>query len=192
VRFEGIERVTIELAGECAAPAALPDGLTFDGRVSLFAFYVDDLRIRGVPFARSSYAEVLWRIGVRYRGEPAWWAVACDLEARLPAIAARRWVRYPVRRNALEVSESRVRIADTFGFSLGPDREPANIDHRILLTGNLYEVPWGDDASGAHTADVSDLTDTLGRVTVGTDISWSSTAIVRRGRRHRCGVAQRR
>jgi hypothetical protein len=34
--------------------------------------------------------------------------------------------------------------------------------------------------------------DALSRITIGTEIRWSAAALVRRGREHRCGAAQRR
>jgi len=198
-RFVGKERVTIELDGTFDGDVALPGGLALDrvdgrARVSLFAFYVDDIRIAFMPLIKSSYAEVLWRLAVRAGpgDDAAWWVAACDLAAAGPAWAARRWVRYPVRKQPVEVSDSRIAIADSFALELGAKRDPALVEQRPLLTGSLFRVPWGDDASGAHRAEVRSISDALGRLTVGADITWSSTAIVRHGREHRCGVAQRR
>jgi hypothetical protein len=50
-RFAGTERVTVELDGTFdAAAVVLPEGLVHDGgRISLFAFHVDRIRIAGVP-----------------------------------------------------------------------------------------------------------------------------------------------
>jgi len=102
-RFSGRERVTIEIDG-LFDPGTLeiPEQLELElhegrARVSLFAFFVEKLAIAGVPFVRPSYPEVLWRIAVRDRGEPAWWVACCDLAALGPRMAARRWVRYPTR-----------------------------------------------------------------------------------------------
>ena len=55
------------------------------------------------------------------------------------------------------------------------DGAPAwsGLEQRPLLTGDLYRVPWGDDgASVAHHAQIHDLTDSLGGLTVGTAITW--------------------
>lgn len=193
MKFAGTERITVELAGTFEPQLALPDGLAFDlvdgrARVSLFAFHVDDLRIGGVPFVRSSYAEVLWRIAVVHAGEPAWWVAACDLAARVPAIAARRFVRYPVRMVPVEVGETRIATGG-LEFALETGSDPVSVEQRTLLTGTLWRVPWGDDARGAHRAQVRNLTDRAGRETLGADVTWSTTAIVRRGREHRCGSA---
>ncbi len=56
-RFSGTERVTIELAGTFdPARVALPAGLAHDGgRISLFAFHVEQLRIAVVPLLSWSY-----------------------------------------------------------------------------------------------------------------------------------------
>lgn len=191
-RFEGRERVTIELDGFFKPTRDLPDRLEYElvegqARVSLFAFHVDNLKVKRVPFG-TSYSELLWRIAVRHAGAPAWWVTACDLEALIPTWAARRWVRYPVRWQRVNVTERQLSMRD-LNFDIGPGVGTARVEQRDLLTGDLYRVPWGDDASGAQHAEVTDLTDSLGRLTVGTDITWSPTAIVRYGRMHRCGVA---
>ena len=192
-RFIGTERVTIELDGFFEPVLELPSGLALDlvdgrARVSLFAFHVDDLRVVGMPVVSASYAEVLWRIAVRRGEQRAWWVAACDLHARGPGWAARRWVRYPVRKARVAVTEARVAV-DDFAFEVGAAGDRAIVERRTLLTGALYEVPWGDDGTGAHRAPVTSMTDSLGRVTVGRDIEWANTAIIRRGRQHRCGVA---
>lgn len=206
-RFAGRERITIELDGWFdPAALALPAGLVPEleggrARVSLFAFHVDALRVIGVPLVRASYAEVLWRIAVRRGDTPAWWVAACDLDARarLAAWAARRWVRYPVRRCAVAVTETGATgaialggPAGAFACTVGPGEASAGIEARELLTGQpgaLSRVPWGDDRRGASRAPVRHLTDTLGAATLGRAVAWANTAIVRRGRAHRCGAA---
>lgn len=77
MRFSGTERATIELdgwflPGALAVPRAAELELDAEGRgrVSLFAFHVDDLQIAGVPLLRASYAELLWRIAVRVDDRP--------------------------------------------------------------------------------------------------------------------------
>ena len=201
-RFEGRERITIELDGsfEPTPAFALPDGLVLElvdgrARVSLFAFHVDDLLVTGMPLIRASYAELLWRVAVRRGDERAWWVVACDIGAAGPAWAARRWVRYPVRKLHVAVEETGV-STDGLSFEVGPDGDrraivPAIIEQRALLTGDIYRVPWADDASGAHRAEVRAMRDTVSGITVGAEVGWSNTAIIRRGRQHRCGVATR-
>lgn len=204
-RFRGRERVTIELDGAFdPAGLALPAGIELDpaggpARVRLFAFFVERLQIAGVPLLRSSYAEVLWRVAVRAGGEPAWWALACDLAARGPRIAARRWVRYPVRAAAVEVEAARVRVRVAAGdgelaIAIGAPGAPAPLEHRPLITGEdaAWSVPWGDEDAEAEVAPARVLADTLSRLTVGAAVRWAPTGLVRAGREHRCGVARRR
>jgi hypothetical protein len=217
-RFRGRERVTIEFDGVFdPAGLAVPAGVSLEppdgpARVRLFAFFVEGIRIAGVPLLRASYAEVLWRVAVRAEGEPAWWALCCDLGAFGPRIAARRWVRYPVRAAEVEVVEDRVRVvapAGELAIAIGRPGEPgepagpggpaaggaAGVEPRRLITGldAAWAVPWGDDGGGgARAAPARVERDTLSRVTVGAEVRWAPTAVVRRGREHRCGTARRR
>jgi hypothetical protein len=205
-RFHGIEDVTIELAGSFdPARLEVPSCIELErdaggrARVSLFAFAVRRIRITGVPLIRASYPELLWRIAVRDGGAPAWWALACDLGARGPRIAARRWVRYPVRAQMVAVTAERISATGPAGdlaIRLGPAAETTAIDVRPLITGRdaSWLVPWGDDAGEVQVspAVVDVERDSLGEATVGSAIAWEHAACIRRGRRHRCGVARRR
>jgi hypothetical protein len=200
-RFRGRERVTIELDGAFdPSGLAIPAGIAVEGapaRVRLFAFFVEGLRVAGVPLLRASYAEVLWRVAVRADDAPAWWAIRCDLGALGPRLAARRWVRYPVRAAAVEVSGERVRVAAPPGelsIAIGPPGPPADAEPRPLITGQgaAWAVPWGDDGDAARAAPVEVEADTLSAMTVGAQVRWSPTAVIRTGREHRCGVARRR
>lgn len=209
-RFRGRERVTIELDGAFdPAGLAVPAGIELEltqgaARVRLFAFFVEGIRIAGVPLVRASYAEVLWRVAVRAAVgaeaaiAPAWWAVCCDLGARGPRLAARRWVRYPVRAAEVEVAEARVRVAAPAGgelaIAIGAPGGAAAVEQRPLITGldAAWVVPWGDDGREAEGAPASVERDTLSAVTLGREVRWSPTALVRRGREHRCGAGRRR
>jgi len=207
-RFHGTERVTWELDGTFAPDAvALPAGLSHDevegrGRVSLFGFAIEGLQITGVPLLRWSYAELLWRIAVRWRDRPAWWVVACDLAARGPAIAARHYVHYDVRPNVVTIDrhaltsrgaacELAVR-ADEADLERTP---PPPSERRVVLVGREagWRVPWGHDDSarriGVH---VRVERDSLSTATLQHPIIWRNTAILHLGRQHRCGVADRR
>lgn len=202
-RFRGVESLTIELDGTFDASAVkLPPGFEHDGgRVSLFAFHVDKLRVRGVPLLSFTYPEILWRLAVRRGDQRAWWAIACDLSARGPTWAARRYVRYDVRTHAVGVAEHRIRSGGPAGeLSIEIDNKVEPWDRgdepdRVLRTGAdaSWTVPWGDDAGTtaplAHRVRVE--TDTLSTPTVGTAVMWAKRAVVRRGREHRCGVARR-
>jgi hypothetical protein len=206
-RFSGRERVTFELAGSFEPGAlAVPDGLEHDdpggGRVVLFGFAVEGLRIRGVPLARWSYPELLWRIAVRRVAtkEAAWWVVACDLGARGPRWAARRYVRYDVRAQIVEVTEQRVASRGPAGelvlaLAATPSAPspPLVAAARPLLVGQNagWQVPWGEDDTPAVEADVHVERDSLALATIGAPVRWAARGTLRRGRQHRCGVARR-
>jgi hypothetical protein len=205
VRFSGTERATIELdgwfmPGAVAVPRAAE--LELDaagrGRVSLFAFHVDDLQIAGLPILRASYAELLWRIAVRVDDRPVWWIAACDLGSRRARYLAEREIHYPVRSANVAVDLDQVRSEATGGdlaISLGPQaRERLSPERRAVVTGPRaeWEVPWGDDGSGAHVAAANIAADTLSARTLGMSVTWAPVCLVRSGRLHRCGSARRR
>lgn len=206
-RFVGRERATIELDGSFdPAALAVPPclALELDGagraRVRLFAFHVVGLRVVGLPFVRASYAELLWRVAVRADREraPAWWVVACDLGARGPRLAAARYVRYPVRDQAVEVEAARVVSSGAAGrlaIALGPPGAPGLAhEPRAVVVGARaeYEVPWGDDGAAAKPAPATIEADSLAVATLGAPVAWAATAAIRVDREHRCGVARQR
>ncbi len=197
-RFTGTERVTIEIAGTFdATKVTLPAGLAHDGgRISLFAFHVERLRIAGVPLISWSYPEVLWRIAVTRDGTRCWWAIACDLEARGPAWAARRYVRYEVRRQHVVVDETRVVSRGRGELAIEISNQvaaPLALEHRELRTGRDagWVVPWGEDDTALLTHPVRLVCDSLSEPSLGAPVKWADRAVVRRGRAHRCGVAHR-
>jgi hypothetical protein len=206
-RFSGRERVTIEVDGWCdPAAVRVPSRLVLDldrdgrARVSLFAFHVDELRVAGVPLLRWSYAEVLWRIAVRDGHTPAWWVAACDLEPRGPRFAAARLVRYPVRHLPVIVDETQLVtgrrqsfVGDlAMGIAAPGEAVDTTNESRTLLVGPdaRWQVPWGDDHETARVATLRIERDSLSAATVGGPVDWAGTARVRRGRQHRCGVAE--
>lgn len=198
-RFTGTERVTVELGGTFdPSTVTLPAGLAHDGgRVSLFAFQVERLRMAGVPLLSWSYPEVLWRIAVRHDGVPCWWAIACDLEARGPAWAAHRYVRYEVRRHHVVVDETRVITRGEAGeLAIEISNKvaaPLELERRELRTGRDagWVVPWGDDLGPSLVHPVKILSDSLSEPSFGAPVKWADRAVLRRGRQHRCGVAHR-
>ena len=204
-RFFGRERATVELEGSfrpehLSVPPPLDLELDAEGRarVRLFAFHVDGLRIAGIPLVRSSYAELLWRVAVRTDQRPAWWVAACDLGARAPRWLAGRFVRYPVRAQEVAVGLDGVRSsggAGTLGIALGADgRDGAAPEVRTLLSGPgaEWEVPWGDDGVPGRLVTATVDEDSLAAATLGSPVTWTTTALVRAGREHRCGVARAR
>jgi hypothetical protein len=195
-QFHGIERATIELEGTFDATQSFsaPVDLEIDeddrARVSVLAFQVDDLKITGVPLVRASYAQLLWRIGIRHHGKPAWWVIACDLEPLGARLIVERTMRYPVRRNPVEVTVSSIN-APGFVVDLAAATSARRLeaDHRILVARDGWQVAWGDDAATAAVAPATVLDDMLAFETIGTRVQWSPTALVRTGREHRCGTA---
>ncbi len=136
-RFEGRERVTIELDGFFEPRPILPARLAYDlvdgrARVSLFAFRVDNLKMKRVPFG-ASYSELLWRIAVRHDDTPAWWVLACDLDALIPAWAAARWVKYRVRNLRVNIMDRQV-SADGLIFDIAPGGDIAEVEQRRGVT----------------------------------------------------------
>jgi hypothetical protein len=164
----------------------------------LFAFHVDDLQIAGLPLLRASYAELLWRIAVRVDGRPVWWIAACDLGSRRARYLAEREIHYPVRSASVTVDLDQVRSEAAGGdlaISLGPQaRERLSPERRAVVTGPRaeWEVPWGDDGSGAHVAAATIAADTLSARTLGMSVTWAPVCLVRSGRLHRCGSARPR
>jgi hypothetical protein len=205
VRFSGTERVTLELdgwflPGALAVPRAAE--LELDalgrGRVSLFAFHVDDLKVAGLPILRASYAELLWRIAVRIGDRPMWWIAACDLGSRRARYLAGREIHYPVRAANVTVDFDQVRTEAGGGdlaISVGrPTHERVSPDRRTVITGPRaeWEVPWGDDGSGASLATATVEVDSLSTRTLGMSVAWAPVCLVRSGRLHRCGSARPR
>jgi hypothetical protein len=205
VRFSGTERATIELDG-WFLPGALAltraAELELDaegrGRVSLFAFHVDDLTVAGLPILRASYAELLWRIAVRIGDRPMWWIAACDLGSRRARYLADREIHYPVRAANVSVDLDQVRTEAAGGdlaISLGlPAHERVSPERRAVVTGPRaeWEVPWGDDGSGASVAKAIVDVDSLSTRTLGMAVAWAPVCLVRSGRLHRCGSARPR
>lgn len=204
MRFYGTERATIELDGyfpprALAIPRTAELELDDDGRarVSLFAFYVADLRVAGLPVVRASYAEILWRIAVRTAGRLGWWVVACDLSSRRARYAADHELHYPTRRSEVEVDPDAVRCISPAGdlvISVGPLSEHASPERRGMFTGPRaeWEVPWSDDGSAGRVAPARVEADSLSAATVGMSVTWAPVALVRSGRLHGCGSSRPR
>ncbi len=202
LRFSGHERATVELdgwfrPGGLAVPRRLALELDGDGRarVRLFAFHVDDLKIARLPLFRASYAEILWRVAVRAGDVAAWWVVACDLGAWTARLAAARYVRYPVRRMAVEVTLDRVRAADGLAIALGPagsEQVPPEVRPVLVGADAEWEVPWADAGPPARPAVATVEADALAEQTLGAPVTWAPAAFVRVNREHRCGAAHSR
>lgn len=204
LELRGTEHLTWEIEGRLApaharprAPATLELERDEGGVVvSLLAFDMLGLR----PAARLpglSYREALWRIGVRLRGELAWFGVACDLDRRLVAAFGRWMVRYPVRHAAIELAEDSLRVAFgeqllSFGARPLAVEDPPPVPPRPLLVadrGRLYRIPWREEpAPRRWFAAIDPREHSLASATLG-PVRWSARALLQRGRIHRCGLA---
>jgi hypothetical protein len=73
-------------------------------------------------------------------------------------------------------------------------RERLSPERRAIVTGPRaeWEVPWGDDGSGAHVAAATVEADSLSARTLGMSVTWAPVCLVRSGRLHRCGSARLR
>lgn len=182
------------LAGELEPELA--DGA---GRGDVLFFSMRGLGVTGVPLFRFDYGEALFRLSVRWRGEAAWLALACDLDAKLIQVLGRWLVRYPVRpaRLALEdgcFTSSASGGALSIATAVEAD-EPAPLPARPLLVrqgATLYRIPWREDpAPWRRLARCTATDDGLAVKTFGGAVHFDATGTLHRGRVHRCGVARR-
>jgi hypothetical protein len=184
--LRGTESDTLELEG------TLLDG----ARVSLLFFAMSGLKLRGVPWPGFDYNEALWRTDARIEGEPAWLAVACDLDSALVRAFGRRIVRYPTRVARFTGRWSVENDAGVFSVRAIPAASsPDPMAARRTLVrdgGRVWEIPWQEiPAPERHVAKVEVLSDSLSEPTFGARVEWSSRGLVHRGRTHMCGIARR-
>ena len=207
MEFRGEETTTLELLGALALPTArglVPSALALeeaDGRavVGLLLFQMRGLGLRGVPGPSFDYSEALWRIGVVVDGQPAWFAVACDLDHLAVRAMGRLMIRYPTRAAAIawtagdSVTLEVGNPLGAFHVSARPEgSEVASVPPRRAFVGggSLYEVPWREEpAPFRRVASVEVLDDSLTLATLG-EVSWRRNALLHRGRIHRCGLAR--
>jgi len=204
--LSGIELVSLELLGRLPtqrAESLVPPELTLrhvDGavEVGLLCFRMQGL---APDFSRRlglDYSEALWRVGIEWQGEPAWFGACCDIDATGVRWGGRWLMRYPVRRADIDVTVSGVRVGhgnDTLRIALGERGEsPQPVPPRPLLVsqrGRLYRVPWREDPAPERShVEVEVLDDSLVRATW-SSVEWQPRGLVHRGRGHHCGVAER-
>jgi hypothetical protein len=198
--LKGTEAETLELDGTLPVAARLrvPAPLQVDDgpvRVNVLWFAMHGLALRGVPWPRFDYCEALWRIAARIAGEPAWFAIACDLDSPTIRAFGRRVVRYPTRvarfgaRWSVEADGGTLatRVAET---TESPEPVPARRTF-VRDRDRVYEIPWEEIAAPVRcVARVEVVADTLSERTFGERATWASSGLVHRGRIHMCGVAR--
>lgn len=209
IELAGIEAHTLELTGRIPAevaarrlPAALTPREDRDGvELGVLAFAMRGLGlVRPVRIGpRFDYGELLWRIGVTWRGEAAWFATTCDLDrAAIRAMGA--WlVRYPVRAaritldaRALSVHVGTAALAVRVGEAMRTCDPVAPRPVLVGGSGRLSRIPWREEPAperGWVSVEIDD--GGLGRATLGAEITWDRAALAHAGRRHRCGIAVR-
>lgn len=208
--FSGTETTSLELTAVLDAAAAetiertLPDPLLLErdaerrGVASVLALEMHGLGLRGVPIGLD-YREVLHRVAARFRGEPAWVALRCDLDRALVRAMAAKIIRYPVAaaRIAIEDGEDgvvRLRsdggdgvIAATFAPAEAVEPTPPRRTF-VVHRERLFEIPWDErPAPVRRRASVTD-SDASGCATVfGASLTFDGVATLHRGRTHFCG-----
>lgn len=209
MRFElsGTERCTFELSGRLAAGnEPIASGLPpcyVDDAIEVSVLFFD---MRGLRLMRplrlppdNDYLEALWRVGVEYRGAPAWLAVACDIDKAMVRRLGKLFVRYPVREAKLAINVSRAAVErgpDSFELRLTelggtPDAE---LPRPMLVRdgGTLYRIPWREDpAPKRHEVRLAVRDLGLSLATFGAEVRWDAYGLLHEGRRHHCGIAQR-
>lgn len=208
MELRGEERITLELTGalpEAQARRHVPARFALETRegeavVGLLCFQMKGLKLLGVPGPAFDYSEALWRIGVVEQGQPGWFAVACDLDHRLVRALGRQLIRYPTRAGALSWSggeETTFGVAGEHGGlrlrarASGENLDPVPPRRAFVGNASLYEVPWREDpAPYRRAAALEVLDDALTRATLG-EVRWEPSALLHRGRIHRCGFAHR-
>src|SRR5580698_10761693 len=74
-------------------------------RVRLLLFAMCGLHWKAMPYPAFNYREALWLVGITRGALPAWYALACDLDAFMVRTLGAILVRYPVRRAAFQVTD---------------------------------------------------------------------------------------
>jgi uncharacterized protein YqjF (DUF2071 family) len=205
-RLRGTEALTLELAATLEAAATrelVPERFELDtadgaARASVLLFKMSGLAAMALPFPSFDYAEALWRVSIRHEGEPAWFAVKCDLDDPIVRALGARLVRYPTRAARIVGAEGRWRV-EAEGSHLevrvdDQDDAPIPETRRTFVAdgARVYEIPWEEVApSRARRARITVADDALLRATLGATAKLIPEAITLRGRVHMCGFARR-
>ncbi len=224
--LSGTETRSIEIAGHLPMERAndLAGGLTpisvLDGRaeVNVLAFRMKGLAPAFHRWIGADYGEVLLRLGVVWRGAPAWLALHCFLDRANVASLGRRFIRYPTSVVSLiEITERNGAIylyTAAISKGSGPSASPSPIGParkeisvalesnekpaaapsavRPMLvhqSGALYRVPW-DETPAPKTWSVAPIVHDVSLIEnqLGVRAEWTH-ALAHEGRTHHCGIA---
>jgi len=213
VTLSGTEDIAIETRGSIpeeiaraiVGPGLVPEASHGFATVELLVTSIKDLKpidqpIPGISIPGMDYKEALWRVGVIFEGQPAWFVKACDIDGTLVRISAKLMIRYPIREARITLGFDSWRATariDIGGMSLAidaiamPDRPEALPPRRALVrdAGAVYEIPWQERAAPTRANAKINLQDGLAEATLGCAVAWSGEAVIHRQRTHRCGLA---
>ncbi len=209
--LSGTERWSIEVAGHLdpsRARALVPQGLTVreeveGAEIEMLAFRMSGLAPDGLPWIGADYGEVLFRLGVEWKGQRAWFVVSCALDRAGVAVAAAGLMRYPVRRVDrihIDASPAHWRLSakrrggEVLRGALVPTGDgsaaPRPVRPVLVRAGDtLFRVPWDETpAPRRWQAEVEIDPGSLEDEALGERARWKS-ALLHEGRLHRCGIA---
>lgn len=196
--MRGTEALTLEVGvsiSSAFARAIVPERFEVEARASVLFFKMSELTASFFPLAKFDYAEALWRIAIRHEGEPAWFAVKCDLDHPVVRTLGARLVRYPTRAARIIGSEGRWSVATSdakLELRVSDDDDTEIPPLRRMFVPGGFEIPWDEVApTRARSARITMGDDALVRATLGEDAKLDGTGVVHRGRVHMCGFARR-
>jgi hypothetical protein len=206
----GTESCSVEIAGRLAPERArhlVGPGLPLrenarGAEIEMLAFRMAGLAPKGVPWIGMAYGEVLFRLGVEWRGAPAWLAVRCALDRAPVAALAAALIRYPITRVrrisvepgpgawCLSTEDHRGTVLRAMLELAAGSPPPAEVRPVLVRDGTrLLRVPWDETPAPRRLcARVAVEPGALEREAFGAHACWES-AVVHEGRVHRCGVA---
>jgi hypothetical protein len=206
--LEGTEDLTLEARGVVALAAVRPSarGLPVEevpgppgaAAVSLLLFRMQGLGLRGLRGLGLDYGEALFRLAVRWEGEPAWLGLACHLDHPLVRTAGKWLMRYPVIDARFSWEESGARVlagGRAIHLSARPteDSPPAEAPRPMLVRSgaSFSRIPWEEaPAQYRRVAEIAVNDEGIGSQIFGAEPVWSARGLLHRGRVHRCGLAQ--
>jgi hypothetical protein len=198
----GRESLTLEVELGCGLAAAPHPELELEapGQVSLLLFAMEQMHAEALPWPKLRYREALWRVRVRHRGAPAFFASACDLDHPLVKALGRTAIRYPVRDASFAFEDGaapRFSVRSPAGAlelvaRPSPDVAPVIEPLPVLTLGGkaLYRIPWRETPTPERVWASLEVRDgALAEATLGAPVTWPSRAVLMRGRQHHCGLA---